>query len=385
MFGWLKRTKTETRQAVDTPVDQLRLIHYDYLSPLTFKEAESYLPTVMGCIDLISNTLATLPVKVLRYDGTRKEVLNNHWLNPLLNNPNRYQNRFGEYIRYCCRQLLAYGNSITLITTTNGRATLEPIPWQYVQSPYRENPDTYVVSWPGAERVIVPPSQIVHVRLASDDSYIGKSPLQRAGNATALAKIVEQATQGIWRNSCKPSIALTHKEKLSPKDRQTAEEVLKEKYSGANQGAPLLLDNELVPVLIPNNAQHNQHLEQRMYGGIVQICQIFGCSPVLAAQDLRFGTYSNYAEARKQFADSTLRFYQHLFGDALTKALLSGEPDTYVNLDSDHLLQTRNERVTEMKELVEAGILDPNDANRELGYGGNAPATPPPKKEKTDG
>ena len=367
MYEWLKRI-FETRQSVTTPVDQLASLSYDYLTPLNFKESEAYLPTVIACIDLICNSLGSLPVKVCRYDGKRKEVLDDHFLVPILNNPNPKLNGFGELMRIACRQLLAYGNAIIIIDRQDGEVRLTPVPWGYCTVPYRENPDVYRISWPENEQVTLPPSRVIHVRLASDDGgYIGKPPLARGSSNVALIKLIEQATQAHWTNGCYPSLCLTTKKTLQPSQREEARKALIANFAGGSMGKPMLLDNELTVTPIQTNAQHNQHLEQRMLG-LVQICQIFGVSPVLV-QDLRFGTYTNYAEARKQFVAETLSTYQGLFADAMNAKLLTDEKDTKIVIDASHLLQTRNERVAEVVELRKADVLTSEEARKELGYG----------------
>lgn len=367
MFKWLKR-KFETRQAITTPVDQLSSLSYDYLTPLSFKDSESYLPTVIACIDLICNSLGSLPVKIVRFEGKRREVLDNHYLMPILTNPNPQLNGFGELMRISCRQLLAFGNAIIVIERKDGEVRLTPVPWGYCTVPYRDNPDVYYINWPNNERLALPPSQVIHVRLASDDGgYIGKPPLARGGSNVALIKLIEQATHSQWKNACFPSLCLTTKKTLQPAQREDARKALVANFAGGNLGKPMLLDNELTVTPISTNAQHNQHFEQRMLG-LVQICQVFGVSPVLV-QDLRFGTYTNFAEARKQFVAETLSTYQLLFADAMNVKLLPDEPSTKISIDATHLLQTRAEHVTEMSILVEKGILDAEEARRELGYG----------------
>lgn len=368
MFGWLKRKKLDTRQAVTTPVDQLSSLSYDYLTPLSFRDSESYLPTVIACIDLICNSLGSLPVKIVRFDGKRREVLDDHYLIPILTNPNPQLNGFGELMRIACRQLLAYGNAIIVIERKDGEVRLTPVPWGYCTVPFKENPDVYYINWPNNEQLTLPPSQVIHVRLASDDGgYIGKPPLARASANVALVKLIEQATQSQWKNACFPSLCLTTKKTLQPAQREDARKALVANFAGGSLGKPMLLDNELTVTPIASNAQHNQHLEQRMLG-LVQICQVFGVSPVLV-QDLRFGTYTNYAEARKQFVAETLSTYQGLFADAMNAKLLTDDSSTKINIDASHLLQTRNERVTEMALLVEKGILEAEEAKKELGYG----------------
>ena len=366
---WLK-SKLTTRQAVPQAEQQLAAIAGigDFLTPLDYKASESYLPAVIACIDYISTTLASLPVKVCRSDGTRRETITDHPVADLLRDPHPQLNGMAELLLISCTDLLAYGNCIITIDTVNGKPALTPIPWGYVTCPYREYSAGYRVTYPGSDSVSLPSSRVIHVRIGCiDGGFIGRSPLARNNMTIALSKVVERATSSLWSNGVYPSIALKTTKVLTPEQRSAARQSLISQLAGNNRGKPLFLDSDFSIEQVSANSKELEHIDQRMLG-IVQICMIFGISPVLIG-DLRYGTYSNYSEARKASME-TIAIYQRQFGNALTRKLLADNGELKVELDSSHLLQTRAEKVTEMVELIKAGVFE-NDmeaVKRELGY-----------------
>ena len=367
LLRWI-RSKLTTRQ-VPAAEQQLAAIAGvgDFLTPLNYKESESYLPAVIACIDYISTTLASLPVRVCRRDGTRKEVVTDHPISSLLRDPHPQLNGMAELILLSTVDLLAYGNCIVTIDTANGRPVLTPIPWGYVTCPYREYSAGYRVTYPSSDSVALPSSRVIHVRIGCiDGGFIGRSPLARNNMTIALSKVVEKATSGLWSNGVYPSIALKTTKVLNNDQRAAARQSLISQLGGENRGKPMFLDADFGIEQVAANSKDLEHIEQRMLG-IVQICMIFGISPVLIG-DLRYGTYTNYGEARKASME-TIAIYQRLFGNALTRKLLANDSDLKIELDSSHLLQTRAEKVTEVAMLVEKGVIDPIEGKKELGYG----------------
>lgn len=367
MLKWLK-DKLTTRQAPPAE-QQLAAIAGvgDFLTPLNYKESESYLPAVIACIDYISTTLASLPAKVCRRDGTKREIVTDHPVANLLLDPHPQLNGISELLLISTVDLLAYGNCVITIDTIDGRPVLTPIPWGYVTCPYREYNAGYRVTYPGSDSVALPSSRVIHVRIGCiDGGFIGRSPLARNNMTIALSKVVEKATSGLWSNGVYPSIALKTNKILTDAQRSMARQSLITQLAGNNRGKPMFLDSDFTIEQVNANSRDLEHIDQRMLG-IVQICMIFGISPVLIG-DLRYGTYTNYGEARKASME-TIGIYQRQFGNALTRKLLADDNDLKIELDSSHLLQTRTEKVTEMATLVEKGIIDPDDAKKELGYG----------------
>ena len=341
----------------------------DFITPLNYRESESYLPAVIACIDYISSSLATLPVRLCRKDGMHKEVVYDHQIATLLKDPHPQLNGMPELLLLSCTDLLAYGNCIITISNINGRLTLTPIPWGYVTCPYREYDAGYRVTYPDNDTFVFPSSQVVHIRIGCiDGGFIGRSPLARNSATLALAKLVEKSTTGLWQNDCVTTMAFKTNKVLTKPQRDSARQNVLDQTTVAKKGAPIFLDSDLNIQSISANSKDLQHIETRMYQGIVSISMIFGISPVLIG-DLRFGTYSNYSQARQAFAHETLSRYQTLFSQALTRKLLVDEDDMKIELDASHLLQDRDAKVKEIVELRKAEVLSPQEAKKELGYG----------------
>ena len=125
MFNFLKRALTP---ASSPAVTELPSTQGGFLSPLSYREAESYIPTVVACCDLVVNSVTNLPVRLVRYEGTKALVVDDHPILKLLKNPAPHLNGFADLISVCCRSLIAYGNAAIVVDSSN---TLIPIPWTH--------------------------------------------------------------------------------------------------------------------------------------------------------------------------------------------------------------------------------------------------------------
>ena len=368
LFSWLKN-KLSVRQT-SVAEQQLAAIQGvgDFTTPITYKLSEQYLPQVVASIDYVASSLASLPVRLCRKDGTNKEVITEGALVRMLKDPHPQLNGMPELLLLSMYDLLAYGNCIITVDSLDEMPVLTPIPWGYVTCPYREYNAGYRVTYPGSDSVAVPSSRVIHVRIGCvDGGFIGRSPLARNSSTLSLSRLVEQATASLWQHGVHATTVFKTKKTLTPVQRSQTRKELIDEFAGANRGMPMFADQDVDIVFNNANSKNLEHLDQRMLG-IVQVCMLFGVSPVLIG-DLRFGTYTNYAEARKAFTHETLSRYQLLFARALTRKLLPGSPNMAIELDSSHLLQDRDSKVREIVELRKAGIIEPEEAKKELGYG----------------
>lgn len=370
MFSWLKR-KLAVRQTPPPAEQQLAAIAgvADYLTPITYRETESLLPAAVACIDFISHSVASLPIRICKRDGMKKEVVTEGIIYDLLRDPHPHYSGATELMLLAMRDLLATGNSVIVSSETNGRMTLTHIPWVYVTSPYREYNAGYRVTWPGGETVQLPASQVMHARIGCEDGgFIGKSPLGRNSATVALSKLIEKATAGLWENGCYPSLAIKTPKILSADQRADARKSIKDQLAGLNKGGNLFLDADFSLQDFSVNSKDLQQLETRQFNGIVNVCMCYKVSPVLIG-DLRFGTYSNYQQARVGWFADGISIYQKLWSELFTKTLFGATSDYRVELDSSHILQDRDAKVKEIVELRKAGIIDSTEAKKELGYG----------------
>ena len=369
MFNWLK-TKLSKRQATPPAEQQLAAIAGvgDFTTPLSYREAESYLPCLISVVDFISHSVASLPIRVCKHDGVRRELITDGSIYDLIQHPHPLYSGSTMLMQLAMYDLLAFGNSIIVIKDLDGRLVLEHTPWIYCQAPYREYNAGYRVTFPGGKTVDYPQSQIIHAKIGcSDGGFIGRSPLARNSQTVALSKMIEKATASLWQNGCYPSLAMKTTKFLNPMQREEARKAIISQLGGNNKGKPIFLDADFNLQPYSVNSKDLQQLETRLYNGVQAICMAYKVSPILAG-DLRWGSYQNYLQARVAWAQDGMKLYQRLWSELFTDKLTPRGSDIRIELDNSHLLQSRAEKVKELIDLSNAGIISVDDAKRELGY-----------------
>ena len=242
MFKFLKRMLT-TPASSSPAENELAAVQSDFLSPLSYREAESAIPTVVACADLLLNSVSSLPVRILRYEGTKAEVIDDHPILNLLREPAPHLNGFADLISVCMRSLIAYGNAIIIIDDATQK--LVPIPWTYCSLNNVGSEDMrYSISRPyiGKSKIYTA-DQIIHLRtnISDDGGFSGRAPLARAFRAVGLAQTIEQATTASWANGCYPSIALKSNKTLNEKQATQARKDLRDSFTNNQHTNPCLL------------------------------------------------------------------------------------------------------------------------------------------------
>lgn len=333
-----------------------------YVSP---RDAES-IATVIAAVDLISSSLASLTPKIYSSDGTDRALRGAHALQRLLSKPNAHQG-WGDFIQWLMRQVLLHGNGIAVY----GNDALIPVPWGNTSISQAESGQLiYEVNVPtlGASPILQKYSQerVLHIRAASDNGLVGISPLARSRATVGLAATINAAAQALWDNGAYPSGLLTVKGKLSVEQRKQARQELKEQFTSSNNyQTPMLVDNETSWQNVSHRAKDNQLVESRDFA-VVEVARLFGISPILLG-DMRFGTYTNSAEAAKHLHRFTLTPWAKKIETAFSNLLLAD--NEYLELDqSDFTRGDATDRWANWKIAIETGVLTPEEVKRLEGY-----------------
>lgn len=153
----------------------------EYVSPIT---AEG-LPAVINAVTVISEAVATMPCFLYRVHNDKgmesREWLSDHVVDYLLNEkPNDCQTPF-QFKRTLMRHCLLNGNAYALITWgKDGQpASLHPYPPSaVVPERLSEHRYRYTITEPYSGQVrICLQEEILHLRYATDDGFMGRSPI----------------------------------------------------------------------------------------------------------------------------------------------------------------------------------------------------------------
>lgn len=333
----------------------------------TYKTSQSLaLSAVYRCVEVITNGVASLPVKLYRTDekGFKYEMHNN--LSFILSKkPTGKINAFTFY-KLIVKDILLQGNAYALILR-NSKG--EIIGLQYIQaglvSPIdRGDRIEYQVT---GIKGFVRQEDILHFMNYTDNGVYGISVLTHARRTLGIADYGENASENFYKSGGCTTGFLKFDGPSSGKQREEILSAWNQATGGVrNQpnGIPVLPANVNYTQLSVNPADA-QLLESREFS-VVEICRFFGVSPTKCF-DLTHASYNNSEMAELAFLNDTLRPLLTKIEMEMETKLFKPEEGYDIKFDVSELLRTDKKSQAEyFTKMFNLGVLSPNDIRKEL-------------------
>lgn len=333
----------------------------------TYKTSQSLaLSAVYRCVEVITNGVASLPVKLYRTDekGFKYEMHNN--LSFILSKkPTGKINAFTFY-KLIVKDILLQGNAYALILR-NGKG--EVIGLQYIQaglvSPIdRGDRIEYQVT---GIKGFVRQEDILHFMNYTESGVYGISVLTHARRTLGIADYGENASENFYKSGGCTTGFLKFDGPSSGKQREEILSAWNQATGGVrNQpnGIPVLPANVNYTQLSVNPADA-QLLESREFS-VVEICRFFGVSPTKCF-DLTHASYNNSEMAELAFLNDTLRPLLTKIEMEMETKLFKPEEGYDIKFDVSELLRTDKKSQAEyFTKMFNLGVLSPNDIRKEL-------------------
>jgi HK97 family phage portal protein len=307
--------QSEKRGSIEDPGVPLNWMN---LAPYVGIETSTALPTatpksvlrlsaVLGCVQIISRSLAKLPLHVYRRLETGgKEKATDHPLYSVLKS--RPHPRFSafDYRHQMTVWRLLWGNAFAeIVRRADGTVErLFPIePWR-VEVIVMGETLRYKVAVKGGYEIFES-NDILHLKNLGLDGVIGESVISYARKSFQSALAAQDFDASFNAKAMRPSAVLKHPGKLSPQAEVNLRSSVKDMYSGsANAGNVLILQEgvEATPWTMP--LADAQWIE-RSYLSIEDICRLFGVPPHKVQHLLR-ATNNNIEQQSQDFLSDVL-------------------------------------------------------------------------------
>lgn len=333
-----------------------------------FKQHNSFalsLSAVYSAVELISNSIALLPIQVkFKDDKGEAQINNDHELNIAFNN-----NDMSKYmiIKMMVSDMLLFGNGYALIERSGGHITgihyLEANDVQVQWDKYKKKLYYTCNTVPGR---VVQPENILHIYKNSKDGHTGVGVLKYAARTIDLANYTENSSLDYFAKGLNATGIIHAKQ---PMNKIQAQQALQSVEGNVNADKAyykfLPFDIDFQP--LTQNAKDAQMIETRLFN-VSEIARFFNISPVLL-QDLSKSSYSTVEAANLQFLTQTLLPYISIIESEFNRKLV-GEENIFIDLDEREFLRTDSQSTANyLKTLKEAGIITTNECREQLGLG----------------
>lgn len=323
------------------------------------------LSAVYRCVEVITNGVASLPVKLYKVDGDGyKHELNSKLSYILSKKPSDKINAFNFY-KLIVKDILMSGNAYALILRDNGEVRgLQYIPAGLVSPIDRIDHIEYMVT--GLTKPVMQ-KDILHFMNYTDNGVYGISVLTYARRTLGIADGGEKSAENFYKSGSCTSGFLKFDGPSSGKQREEILSAWNQATGGPNSGPNGI-------AVLPCNVNYQQLsvdpadaqlLESREFS-VIEICRFFGVSP-WHCFDLTHASYNNSEMSELEFLNDTLRPLLTKIELELETKLFPGDTSYDVKFDVNELLRTDKKSQAEyLTKMFNLGVLSPNEIRKEL-------------------
>lgn len=327
---------------------------------------------VYRCVDVISDGIASLPLRLYKWEnGVRKRVWQGDKLGLALNmRPDPRMTRY-EFVKMLVTSKFLQGNAYALIMRNEDVPSLvflkpgDVTPIYQIDSLTKQQYLVYQVR--GFDRRLQH-DELIHIKNFSYDGLVGISTLKHAFNALTIASGGDRQASKFYDGNGQPSgvVSVESGGRLKQKDREEFYNVWDSRLRD-NPGGVIVLEGNAHYQPIGVNPAEAQLLESRQYS-VVEICRFFGVSPVKCF-DLTNSSYSTVEATQLDFLNDTLRPIMEAIEQELNSKLFLGSMagQFEVRFDTSSLLRAdKTAQANYYRTLIFAGVLTPNEVRAEI-------------------
>ena len=369
LFGYNIEKRNKEVEERDTTTVNSPYIFGDALnfSGLRNQYSAMNISAVYRAVEIISDSIAMLPIKIRQLDADHYNELDSHSLNLVLKNAG-YLSKY-TFIKLLIQSIMLRGNGFAYIERAgDGTVTgLRYLPSGDVQIHYNKEKKELYYTCNYVSKKRIEPINMIHLLKNTYDGVNGVSTLTYATRSINLSNNTENSANNFFTSGCNLAGILTVQGQLNDKQRDQIRSSWNQAYSNGGAGLAVLQGNmDYKPIQL--SAAESQMLESREFN-ITDIARFFGISPVLLG-DLSHSSYSTIEATQNQFLLHTLNPYIVLVEEEFTRKLFKpSESNLVIDLDETALLKTDKSALAGYYgALLDKGVLCVNEVRKELGY-----------------
>lgn len=328
------------------------------------------LSSVFACVELISNSVAELPVNVNTEQEGKTTTLPTHAIYDMFNNSllTKYM-----LIKMMITDMLLYGDGFAYIER-DGAGTPKKLvycPHGTVSIMYNDfDVKNYYYLVPQLKAGKIEPINMLHFIKNSKDGVHGIGVIQYAKDTLKLAGYTEDAAERYFSSGCHVSGILKTSDPRQKVTSEQSSEILSSwrMSQGKNGNGIAIVTGGLDYTPVSSNSKDAQLLESRLFN-LQDICRFFNISPVMVG-DLSHSSYSTIEATLLEFVTHTLSPYIIMCEEEMTRKLIKpSEKNLYINLDENFKLRSdKKSQAQYLTKLVSGGIISVNEARSILGF-----------------
>lgn len=326
------------------------------------------LSAVYAATNMISNSVALLPMKIVTEEGGRKKEIQ-HPLTKVLNlKPNTKYNHF-NFFKLLIEATILKGNGYALIERD------ENLNVKYL---HLLDPDfvTPMIQGDGNVKYLVngldyavDAINMIHLYTHLDNTYRGISTIKYADMALHGAHAAEKHSENFFKSGAGLMGVLKSQAPMTNEQKRQAAESWRMSITNTQGGGVAILPQGLDFQAIAISPEDSQLLETRKYN-VVEIARFFNISPVKLF-DFSNVSYSTLEQTNLSYLQDTILPFTQLIEDEFNLKLFKPSEVGKLMVDFDYSVMVQTDKKTESEyytKLLTNGVLTINDVRSKLGF-----------------
>jgi len=236
---------------------------------------------VWNAIQIISGTIGSLPLHLLKRTGKNTEKMTSESLYDVLHSVANTEMTAMNYREAAGAHMVSWGNSYSEIvrSTVGDVVELWPITPNRVKPERKNGSMFYEVNVGAGKKVTLPRERILHIPGLGFDGLMGYSVLTKARESIALGMAAEEFGSRYFGDGTHPGTIVSHPGVLGPEQQKTLQKSLTGAYSGLGKSHKLmLLEDGMKMENIGFSPEDSQFLQTRAFQ-IPEISRWFNIDP----------------------------------------------------------------------------------------------------------
>lgn len=319
------------------------------------------LSSVYAAVNIISNSLAMLPITVITKEKNKKTILDDCFVYHMFDDT--LMTKF-DTIKQMVADLLLHGNAFAYIDRSGDKISLRYLDRSYVTVNF--DPITERLSYKLEKfntKKEISRDDIIHLRMNASDGVNGRGILHFAQQSIGLSKSTEKAANSYISSGGKlHGVLSTDQPLITPENRK---EIL-DSWRQSEVTGTAVLPMGFKYSSTTDNSKDAQMLESRIFN-IQEICRYFNLPPVKIGE-LSHTQYGSVEEGNIEYVQSCILPLADRIENEFNRKLMK-DSNYSINLDINVLLKSdKQSEANYITTLVKNGIITPNEGRNILGY-----------------
>lgn len=324
---------------------------------------------VFAATNLIANTIAMLPLKVLINNEEGQNETTTHPVALCFDNKKNVISKF-TLLKLIVQSVILRGNAFVYIVRTGGVVTsLRYIESGDVTINYNKQKNELYYDCSTVSNKHIMPKDMLHFVLNSYDGVNGVSLLSYAARTLKITNASENSAKNFFENGMNVNGLLKVNTPITAQQKEEIRSSWNQAYNGEGGGLAIINAN-MDYTQLQLSPEDSQLLASRQYN-VADIARFFNINPLLLGGESG-ATYSSLEMLQNAFLIHTLQPYISMIECELNRKLLSeNETNLTIILETNELLRIdKQAQANYYKTMVDGGILSRNEIRKELGYNG---------------